>query len=151
MADLKHQKIQIDGKFRLESCEDALDIIQSLEKNIYEFNCVKINRADGHLFSKVFRDDKGDIVAGVGGWTWAGACEVTQLWVDEKLRRKGIGKILLNAAEEEAMNKGCVTILVRTYSFQAPGFYLEQGFKLEHVIRKFPGGYSYYALTKEIV
>jgi GNAT superfamily N-acetyltransferase len=150
MSDFKQQIIQLEGKYHLESCEDTLDIIQSLEDKIYEFNCAKINKADGHLFSKVFRDDNGDIVAGVGGWTWAGACEVTQLWVDEKLRRKGIGKILLNAAEEEAMNKGCVTTLVRTYSFQAPRFYLEQGFKLEHVIRKFPDGHSCYTLTKEI-
>ena len=142
--------MKIDGKYYLESSEEALDTIQLLEDMIYEFNSSKINKADGHLFSKVFRNDNSEIVAGVGGWTWAGACEVTQLWVDEKFRGKGIGKILLNAAEEEAINKGCRIILIRTYSFQAPGFYLKHGFKSEHVVNEFPDGHSYFILTKTI-
>ena len=140
----------MDGKYFLESSEDSLITIQLLEDRIYEFNSAKINKADGHLFSKVLKGDQGEVVAGVGGWTWAGACEVTQLWVDEKLRGKGLGKILLKAAEEQAKQKGCLIILVRTYSFQAPGFYLGHGFKTAHVIKEFPDGHSYYILTKKI-
>jgi GNAT superfamily N-acetyltransferase len=140
----------IDGKYHLESDIDAPEIIQLLEDRIYEFNSAKISRTDGHQFSKIFKDDEGKVVAGVGGWTWAGACEITQLWVDEKLRQKGIGKILLNEAEQEAKNRGCSIMLTKTYSFQAPLFYLARGFKAAHIIENFPDGCSYYTLIKSI-
>jgi GNAT superfamily N-acetyltransferase len=150
MPDSKQQSIHENGTYFLESSEDALETIQLLEDKIYEFNSAKINKPDGHLFTGLFKDDSGEIIAGIGGWTWAGACEVTQLWVDEKHRRKGIGEILLNASEEQAINKGCLIMLIRTYSFQAPDFYLNHGFKLEHEIKNFPDGHNYYTLIKKL-
>lgn len=140
----------MEGNYQLQSIADSWDIIQLLEERIYEFNGAKINKTDGHLFSKVLHDDSGEVIAGVGGWTWSGACEVTQLWVDEKLRRKGIGTILLNAAEEEAVQKGCKVILIRTYSFQAPQFYMDRGYKSEHVLNDFPVNHTYLILSKKI-
>jgi len=137
-------------EFHIESSADATGIIQLLEDRIYDFNSVKIARNDGHLFSKIVKNDKDEIVAGVGGWTWANACEVTQLWVDEKMRGQGIGKMLLDLAEKEARDKNCLTMLIKTYSFQAPAFYLKHGFKVEHIIKDFPHGYQYYMLVKAI-
>lgn len=136
--------------YYFESSSDSLETIQFLEDRIYEFNSSKIKKKDGHLFSKVLKDDKGEVVGGIAGWTWAGACEVTQLWVDEKMRARGIGKALLDAAELEAKDKGCLIILIKTYSFQAPGFYLKQGFIAQHVTKDFPKGYSYYTMVKII-
>jgi ribosomal protein S18 acetylase RimI-like enzyme len=56
--------------------------------------------------------------------------------------------MLLEAAEVEAKSKGCLTILVRSYSFQAPQFYERHGYKIEHILNGFPEGYSYYILQK---
>lgn len=135
-------------EYRIETVQDSQPVIQFLEEKLYEHNANKINRHDGCLFSRVIRGKNGDMIAGIAGWTWAGACEITQLWVRENLRKSGIGKKLLRAAEEEAKSKGCSIVLVRTYSFQAPSFYESCGYKTGHVIDNFPDGYLYYSLTK---
>ena len=139
----------MDNKYRIEPVKDAEQVIQLLEDRIYEYNSIKTHIDDGRLFSKVIRDNNKEVIAGIAGWTWAGICEITQLWVDEKVRKKGIGKILLEAGELEAKTKGCHTILVRSYSFQAPHFYERHGYKIEHILNGFPKGHSYYILIKQ--
>lgn len=138
------------GNYYIESEMDPQHVIQLLEDKIYDYNSVKIDNDDGRLFCRVVKDEDNNIVAGIAGWTWANACEITQLWVDEKVRRKGIGEMLLEMAEEEAKNKGCVIVLVKTYSFQAPFFYEKHGYKTAYVINEFPKGHHYYALTKTL-
>lgn len=136
--------------YQIESKTDETELIQILEEKIYQHNSEMIQHYDGHLFAKTIKDEKGELVAGVGGWTWAGACEITQLWVNKAFRRKGIGKMLLDAANEEAKRNGCTIILVKTYSFQAPAFYMKNGYRIKHVLDSFPKGYVYYTLTKEL-
>jgi GNAT superfamily N-acetyltransferase len=135
---------------RVEPGKDAQQVIQVLEERLYEHNSAKIERRDGSLFSRVVQGGSGDIIAGIAGWTWAGACEITQLWVSEKLRHGGIGRRLLEAAEEEARTRKCSIVLLRTYSFQAPSFYEKQGYRIVHVLEEFPPGYRYYTLTKSL-
>ena len=136
--------------YHIEPGPDAHQLIQLLEDKIYEHNSATINKYDGALFSKIVRDENRDIIAGIGGWTWARACEITQLWVRENLRKNGIGEILLEAAEVEAKSRGCLTILVRSYNFQAPHFYERYGYKAALILDDFPDGHSYYILTKKI-
>jgi GNAT superfamily N-acetyltransferase len=136
--------------YDVEIAEDAQQLMQLLEEKIYEFNSTKIDKDDGRLFSRIVRNEDKDIIAGMVGWTWAGVCEITQLWVNEKLRGSGIGGTLLEAAEAEAKDKGCIMILVKTYSFQALHFYLKHGFDTEQVLSGFPVGYKYYTLIKRI-
>src|SRR5262245_59167075 len=107
-------------KYQMEIGTDPYSVIQLLEDKIYEYNSKKINEDNGLLFSRLVRDENKSIIAGVAGWTWASICEITQLWVDVNSRKNGIGKMLLDAAELEAKSKGCQSILVRSYSFQAP-------------------------------
>jgi ribosomal protein S18 acetylase RimI-like enzyme len=137
-------------KYCIEFGTDSQQVIQLLEDKIYEHNSTEVNKDDGCFFSRIVRDESKDIIGGIAGWTWARVCEITQLWVDENVRKNGIGKILLEAAEAEAKSKGCLAILVRSYSFQAPHFYEKNGYKIEHILNGFPQGYSYYILRKRI-
>jgi GNAT superfamily N-acetyltransferase len=137
-------------KYKIESKPDEPGIIQLLDDKIYEYNSNRLQQYDGHLFSKLVRDKTDEVIGGIAGWTWAGACEVTLLWVHKNMRGNGIGKMLLHAAEQEAKNTGCVMILIRSYSFQAPEFYKKNGYKVESVLDGFPTGYSYYTLTKAL-
>ncbi len=137
-------------KYFPEPGTDALKVIQLLEDKLYEYNRTRVNKDDGNLFSRIVRDDNQDIIAGIAGWTWSGICEITQFWVDEKARKKGIGKLLLEAAESEAAARGCCTILVRSYSFQAHDFYIKFGYQIEHILKNFPAGYNYFILTKKL-
>jgi GNAT superfamily N-acetyltransferase len=140
----------MNDEYSTESANDPHQVTQLLEDRIYEYNSAETHIDDGRLFSRVVRDKDKEIIAGIAGWTWAGICEITQLWVDKNVRKKGIGKILLAAAEMEAKSKGCHTILVRSYSFQAPRFYERYGYTVEHMLKGFPDGYNYFILLKRI-
>ena len=140
----------MSNEYVIESAPDSQQVIQLLEDKLYEHNSIKLNKNDGVLFSKLVRDENKNIIAGVAGWTWAGACEVTHLWVNERLRQNDIGKKLLEAAEAEAKNKSCRVILIRSYGFQAPHFYKKNGYSIVSVLRDFPPGHSYYVLTKRL-
>ncbi len=135
---------------RIQAGENVADVLHFLEDRLYEHNSEKTDRDDGRLFSRVVRDGEGGIAAGVAGWTWAGVCEITQLWVGATLRGKGIGRTLLQAAEAEAAAQGCRRVLVRTYSFQAPSFYEKCGYRIEQVIEDFPPGHRYFTLMKSL-
>jgi ribosomal protein S18 acetylase RimI-like enzyme len=76
--------------------------------------------------------------------------EITLLWVKEEYRKNGLGKMLLKAAEDEIIKKGCTTILLRSYNFQAPLFYEKNGYETVYILDDFPNGYKHYNLVKRI-
>jgi ribosomal protein S18 acetylase RimI-like enzyme len=137
-------------KFKIESVENQVDVIQFLDDMIYEFNSSLISKNDGNLFAKIIRDDNSNIIGGISGWTWAMVSEITQFWVKEEYRNNGLGKMLLNAAEDEIIKKGCTTILLRSYSFQAPLFYEKNGYKTVYMLDDFPAGYKHCTLVKRV-
>ena len=63
---------------------------------------------------------------------WSNRLMVTELWVSEGLRRKGIGKRLMDKAKEIAVNQKRRAVILETQSCntKAIGFYLSQGFEL---------------------
>jgi ribosomal protein S18 acetylase RimI-like enzyme len=117
---------------------------------IYEYNSSSISKNDGQLFTKIIRDENNNIIAGISGWIWAMISEITLFWVKEEFRNNGLGKMLLKAAEDEIIKKGCITILLRSYSFQAPLFYEKNGYKTVFILDDFPTGYRHYTLVKSI-
>lgn len=131
----------MQNKSHIVTGTDHHQVMEFLEDRIYEHNSQQLKKEDGDLFSMIIRSDGNDMIAGVAGWTWANACEITQLWVDPSFRKHGLGRLLLEAAEKQANAKGCQTILVRSYDFQAPAFYLRHGYRTEHIINGFPPGH----------
>jgi len=73
--------------------------------NQYNFETTGIN--DGRIISFFVRDELGDIIAGLYGWTWGGTCAVRYLWVRADHRKRGYGTALMEAAEREALVRGC--------------------------------------------
>ena len=63
---------------------------------------------------------------------WSNWLLVTELWVSEALRGKGIGKRLMDKAKEVAVRQKRRAIILETQSCnpKAIGFYLHQGFEL---------------------
>ena len=63
---------------------------------------------------------------------WSNRLMVTELWVSEELRRKGIGKRLMDKAKEIAVNQKRRAVILETQSCntKAIAFYLSQGFEL---------------------
>ena len=63
---------------------------------------------------------------------WSNRLLVTELWVSEALRGKGVGKRLMDKAKEVASRQKRRAIILETQSCnpKAIGFYLHQGFEL---------------------
>jgi len=119
---------------------------QSLESfladRIYEFNSKTTGYLDGRLLAGSIRNDAGEIIAGFSGHTWGGCCEISHLWVIESMRGQGLGRRLLEAAEAEALRRGCEQVVLSTHSFQAPEFYKRLGYQEVFAIEGRPRGYS---------
>jgi GNAT superfamily N-acetyltransferase len=88
----------------------------------------------------IFVRDAGSIVAGISGWTWGDCCELQSLWVEPRLRRRGLATRLLAAAETEAATRGCSQTVHFTYAFQARELYEKNGYELVGCVQDFPTG-----------
>ncbi len=73
----------------------------------------------------VFARESETIVAGLAGETYSGWLFIKYLWISEALRGRGIGRALMAAAEGRAVERGCHSAWVDTFSFQAPGLLSE--------------------------
>jgi len=127
---------------------------QSLESfladRIYEFNSKTTGYLDGRLLAGSIRNDAGEIIAGFSGHTWGGCCEISHLWVIESMRGQGLGRRLLEAAEAEALRRGCEQVVLSTHSFQAPEFYKRLGYQEVFAIEGRPRGYSNIIYIKQL-
>jgi ribosomal protein S18 acetylase RimI-like enzyme len=124
--------------------------IQFLEERIYEYNVVETGIEAGGSLAIFVRDDQGDIMAGIFGWTWGGCCEIRYLWVHPAWQRQGYGRRLLLAAEQEAAARGCRQVVLDTHSFQAPEFYQKLGYEIIGRHEDYPRGHSKYYLRKSL-
>ncbi|HJS86504.1 MAG TPA: GNAT family N-acetyltransferase [Acetobacteraceae bacterium] len=78
----------------------------------------------------VFVRNHGRIVAGLAGETYSGWLFIRYLWVSDGLRGRGIGRELMDRGERRALERGCHSAWVDTFSFQAPGFYKKLGYQV---------------------
>ena len=137
------------SKVVLNAVDPTPDDVQYLEDRIYEFNS-SATGIDGGEWLSFFVREADRIVAGICGNTWGGTCELRQFWVEESLRRRGLGTKLFRAAEQEARRRGCSQIVLMTFSFQAPAFYERHGFEVVATIDDHPRGYRNLLMRKRL-
>ncbi|RWE38035.1 MAG: GNAT family N-acetyltransferase [Mesorhizobium sp.] len=107
--------------------------------------------ASGRKTLAVFvRDDAGAIVAGISGYTAWGWLYVQWLWVDEKLRGRRIAAGMLEAAEREALARGCQAAWIDTFNPTAAKVYQRQGYQPFGTLADFPLGRSRIFLQKKL-
>ncbi len=94
------------------------------------------------------RDAAGAVQAGAKceqAWGWL---YVDWLWVAAPLRRAGWGGHLLRACEAYARAERLQGLHLNTWSFQAPAFYLKQGFACVGQVADMPPGATRYWFAK---
>lgn len=91
-----------------------------------------------------------EVVGGVIGELFWGWFHIDLLWVKEELRGCGYGQRLLARAEQEARQRGARAAYLDTFSFQAPGFYEQNGYQLFGELTDFPPGYQRFFFTKRL-
>lgn len=80
-------------------------------------------------------------------WNWL---DVDDLWLDEAARGQGYGRVMLAAAEVEARARGCTAVQLKTFSFQARGFYEKQGYTVVGALAGYPPGATLYWMRKDL-
>lgn len=92
----------------------------------------------------------GRIVAGVTGKTFWNWLYLDMLWVDKDLRGEGLGSALVQAAEKEALLRGCHSAYLWTQDFEGADFYPRLGYKEFVVKADFPVGHTRTGFMKRI-
>lgn len=101
------------------------------------------------FFAFFIRDEKNNIVGGCAGDNMYGCLYVGQLWVNETLRGKGYGTMLMQKAEALAKESHCNFIAVNTFDWEALDFYKKLGFRVEFERKGFDKDSIFYFLRKD--
>ncbi|BBK39647.1 N-acetyltransferase [Allostella sp. ATCC 35155] len=122
-----------------------------LDRRLAEFNRRRVGRSEARLFGAVYVDAATEReIAGLYAQSYWGWMCVDELWVDARRRGRGLGRRLMEAAEEEAVARGCRGMWVDTWSWQARGFYEKLGFEVFGAIEDFPPPHGRFFLKKRL-
>jgi GNAT superfamily N-acetyltransferase len=119
-------------------------------KGIRNFN---VQQAGDQKFQRLcfaLRSPDQEIFGGCLGeihWDWL---HLDLLWIKEELRGQGYGHRLLVAIEDEARRRGAKNVFLDTFSFQAPDFYKQHGYRVFGILPEFPPGHQRFFLRKEL-
>ncbi|TKD72548.1 GNAT family N-acetyltransferase [Pseudalkalibacillus hwajinpoensis] len=94
--------------------------------------------------------EEGELVGGVSGTMFWEHLHLDFLWVAESKRGNQYGRKLLKRIEKLAEEKACRLILLDSFSFQAPGFYLREGYEICGKVDNHPEGHTQYFLQKRL-
>ena len=105
---------------------------------------------DVRALSVIARDSSSKMVGALLGRTVWGWLHVKELWVDESHRHKGIGRKLMAAAEQVAIERGCHGSYLDTFDFQSVPFYRQLGYSTMGTLEDFPLGHTRFFLHKRL-
>lgn len=102
------------------------------------------------LFSIFVKDQNNMVLGGIiVSFLWNGM-EIQSLWIDESIRKQNWGRKLVQAAEEEAVKRGCTVAYTNTFLWQAGDFYTKLGYSIYGTLEDFPKGSSLLYLRKNL-
>lgn len=136
--------------FRITADGDERDISE-IHEMLREYNLAHREASESVPIGVFLEDGNGKKLAGLTGETFGNWLCIQYFFVSETLRGAGVGKRLLEAAESEAVRRGCKYAFVNTFSFQSPEFYIKHGYREVFTLEEYPytGKRHYY--TKELL
>ena len=123
---------------------------QFVINGVDNYNIATTGEAAYYPANFFLRDPRGEVLGGLLGQIWGKWLHVAYLWVAEMARRAGHGRMLIERAEQYAVERGCVGVHVSTFSFQAPAFYEKLGYEVFGVLEGMPPGHSHFYLKKRL-
>ncbi|WP_113448374.1 GNAT family N-acetyltransferase [Rhizobium cremeum] len=119
-----------------------------IRKGILDYNDAMLGPTDRKGIFIPLRDAEGRIEGGLVGYTGRGWLYTELLFVPEHLRGRGLAGKLLERAEQEARDRGCIGAYIDTINPQARRAYQRQGYEICGKIENFTGDYAITWLTK---
>jgi GNAT superfamily N-acetyltransferase len=108
-----------------------------------------LGEPDHRPLSVMLRHD-GELVGGLVGETGRRVFYIDMLWLAPAWRHGGHGALILRAAEGEAIRRGCRTVWLDTYDFQARPFYERHGYHVFGELDGLPGGHRRWFMKKAL-
>lgn len=129
--------------------EPSGDGAKAVWEGLKENNRRITGRPEPQEFSWVIRTEDGAVVGGLNAIVHWDMLLIHQLWLDESLRGKGMGRELMLKAHAEGLKRGATKALLDTNDWQAPGFYEKLGYTVfgTHTYNK--GRYTTFFMIKE--
>ena len=121
-----------------------------LAERLTAFNDGDVGASGRKALAVFVRDEDRAVVAGISGYTAWGWLYVQWLWVDERLRGQHVAGDMLDAAEREALARGCQNAWIDTFNPTAAKVYERQGYRPFGTLPDFPAGCSRIFLQKRL-
>ncbi|MGD0807004.1 MAG: GNAT family N-acetyltransferase [Anaerolineales bacterium] len=125
--------------------------VRVVREGLHGFNRLYAPEEDYRPLELFLREADGTVSGGLLGETYWGWLHVGVLWLEEKKRGLGYGSQLLDAAEQEALRRGCRHVHLDTLSFQALPFYEKNGYSVFGILEELPAGHRRFFLSKKLV
>jgi GNAT superfamily N-acetyltransferase len=129
--------------------DDGESTRKILFESLVAFNDAKTGGNDYSPLALAIDDDRGNVVGGLSGYTVYGWLFVELLFLPESLRGQGVGTQLMQRAEAEAVARGCHSVWLDTFEFQARGFYERLGYTCFGELKNYPVGPRFF-MSKQL-
>jgi ribosomal protein S18 acetylase RimI-like enzyme len=127
------------------------EAIAALRSRLRAYNMAQVDTSDDTSLAIFLRDEAGELLGGISGFLWGAVLEIDFLWIDDSLRGQGVGKQLVLQLEDAARQRNGRTVILDTFSFQAPDFYQSLGYEITAVVEGFGNQHGKYFLRKSLV
>ncbi len=124
--------------------------LAAITKPLLEFNLQAGPPPGFRQIALLIRDEEGRSVGGLWGRVAYEWLHVEYLVVPQELRGEGLGRELMQRAEQMALESGCIGVWLDTLAFQARGFYEKLGYACFGQIDDKPIGGAHYFLKKRL-
>jgi N-acetylglutamate synthase-like GNAT family acetyltransferase len=127
--------------------------LDALEERLHDYTREETGLTLDFVPLSILKRDEDDdrIVAGLYGesfWNWL---YIDSLWVDDALCGQGVGRSLIEAAEEEARARDCTGVYLWAQSFTSPDFYAKMGYEVFAELPGFPVGHRRIGFMKRLL
>jgi len=119
-------------------------------ESLASFNVAATGLSAWYPVGFFLKSRRGEWLGGLLGNIWGGWLHVTHLWVASAERRHGNGTRLLQAAENYAIERGCLAATLETHSYEARPFYEKLGYDVFATLENYPPGHSKFYLRKQL-
>lgn len=124
--------------------------LEVIGRHLTAFNDADVGPSERRPLAVLVRNDAGEIVAGISGYTAWGWLYVQWLWVAEDQRGKKLAGMMLAAAEGEARQRGCHGAYIDTFNPHALHVYQRAGYTPFGTLPNFPQGRTRTFLQKAL-
>jgi ribosomal protein S18 acetylase RimI-like enzyme len=134
----------------VESHTGASADVEQLEALLDEHNMEVTELRAFSSMAFLVRDELGALGGGILGDIWGSWLHIRTLWLRPDARGRGLSVELLRRAELHGIERGCDSVHLSTFNFQAPELYLKCGYVVFGTLEHYPPGHTQFFLKKRL-